>query len=134
MGSQEINKLVAKTVDRIINDVMIMTEKALKEDSMTRRASLITGAFESNQYRIGFTAQAELHRSFNYGMMLVAESAGMETVASKTNSDKPSQRCTEQAGKPIALNQPRVDLIKAIPAYHPHCQCTVDLTTSTEEV
>lgn len=134
LTKQELTSLVSKTLTRLVNDVLSMTEKALREDSMGDRASYITGAFESNKYRLVFTARTELHRAYNFGKVMVADAAKMENVTSKVNSENPNQRCRERAGKPIAVNQPIVDLARSIPAYHPNCQCTVDLVKSAEEV
>jgi len=134
IASREVAALVSKSIGRVIDDVLTVVTKAATEESVAKRASLITGAFESNQYRLAFITRTELHRAYNYGKILVAESAGLETVTSKTNSENPSQRCTDQAGKPIAVNQPKVDLLKQIPAYHTNCLCTVELAKPAEEV
>lgn len=134
IASREIASLISKSIGRVIDDVLTVVMKAEADQSAAKRASLITGAFESNQYRLALITQAELHRAFNYGKMLMAKEAGLESVTSKINSTNPSQKCKEQEGKAILLNQANADLLKQVPAYHPNCQCTIELVKPAEEV
>ncbi len=134
LALEEIMRLYQMRMNRLIEDVMELVEKAQEKSTMSETASAITGAFESNQYRLKFIMRTELHRAFNYGKILVANKAGLDAVYSKTNTDTPNQRCSEKDGQAIPLNQPIKDLMKQIPAYHPNCQCTVELNSSTEEV
>lgn len=134
IASREIASLVSKSIGRVIDDVLTVVMKAEADQSATKRASLITGAFESNQYRLALITQAELHRAFNYGKILMAKEAGLTSVTSKINSTNPSQKCREQEGKAILLNQPNADLLKQVPAFHPNCQCTIELVKPAEEV
>ena len=134
LAAKDISSLVASYVQRLLEDIQIVMKKAWKEESMGHRASMITGVFESNEYRLAFIARTELHRAFNYGKVLVAQAAQIEKVIPVVNTENPNHRCKERAGKPISINQPKADILKLIPAYHPNCQCTVTLTTPTEEV
>jgi cytochrome c-type biogenesis protein CcmH/NrfF len=124
-------KKVATTfTDKLANDMRDLILKAMDQEDSVEKISLVTGAFNSNTYRIDFISKTELYRTYNYGLALVAKAAKMEHV--EVFNDNPDcGSCVEKAGQGVDLSSD--SLLDAIPPHHPNCTCTIQLNTNSSE-
>lgn len=128
--AESIIEMSESYVDRLINDVGSLFEKAMQEDAVSEKVSKITGAFNSNEYRLSFIAKTELYRAYNYGRATAAKEARHETVGIRSNES--CKECLEKQSQPVVLTDE--SLLDKLPPHHPNCTCVVELNMQAEEV
>jgi hypothetical protein len=126
----KVKKIASSFTDRLANDMRDLILKAIENEDTVERISLITGAFNSNSYRIQFISKTELYRTYNYGLALVAKAAKLESVA-VYNDNPECLSCVEKAKDSVDLNSD--SLLDAIPPHHPNCTCTIQLNINSSE-
>lgn len=124
----EATRLVDKSkfyLNRLVDDMEKMIQKAMESEETP---ALINGAFNSNEFRLAFTAANELHRAYNYGRAVLAKGQGI-TEGKITVYEGDCATCSALSGKPISLNDP--NLLDAVPPHHPNCSCTIEFEKPT---
>jgi hypothetical protein len=124
-------KKVATTfTDRLANDMRDLILKAMDEQDSVEKLSAVTGAFNSNTYRVDFISKTELYRTYNYGLALVAKAVKLES-AEVFNPDPECGICVEKVGQAVDLTSD--SLLDTIPPHHPNCTCTIQLNKNSSE-
>lgn len=120
----EVKRITDKSktyVNRLMDDMERLIFKAM--DEQVDMASIINGAFNSNEFRLGFTSSTEMHRAYNYGRAVLAKSHGLEEAMSHVHEGD-CVTCKSHSGQPIKLNNP--SLLDAVPPHHPNCACIIE--------
>lgn len=126
----KLKKSGSKFTDRLANDMKSLIFKAMDQAEMIDKLAMISGAFDSNAYRVDFISNTELYKAYNYGMVLVAKAANLDKVMMTGAAE--CKQCQDLIKEPLSINSP--SLLDAIPPHHPNCTCTIDLNTPVEEV
>ena len=132
--TSEIERVVKtgnEVVDRWINEIVEKLPSLYEE----KNAEEIAKLFDSNTYRLRFFAQREVNRAYNYGAVLAAKSAGVESIDIVTTGDEEDCEQCKATGGTIELNKfSNEDLLRKIPPHHPHCRCSIQFNSPVEEV
>lgn len=125
---EQVSKNGERYVDRLVDDLLFLLERAYANEDLSERAAKSIGALNSNKYRLKFIAKSELYRAYNYGIAVAGKQAGLEQAQMI-----PHEGCEECLSKSGVVVLSDVDLLEAIPPHHANCECVVQLNKSTEE-
>lgn len=129
----ETDKVIRKSdayLERLMSDMSGLFDRAIRESSESDRIASIIGSFNSNEYRLSFIANTELYRAYNYGKVMAAKAAGLQSV-DVTGGDN-CDKCLENMRQSFVLTED--SLLDKVPPYHPNCTCIVTLNIPDEEV
>ena len=129
-SAESIVNMSQSYVNRLLDDMSTLFDKAGEESDMNERVAKLVGAFNSNEYRLSFIAKTELYRAYNYGIAIAAKQAGLETVG--VESHEGCDKCLEKQNQPVVLTDD--SLLDKLPPHHPNCTCIVKLNMPVEEV
>ena len=129
-SAESIVNMSQSYVNRLLDDMSTLFDKAGEESDMNERVAKLIGAFNSNEYRLSFIAKTELYRAYNYGIAIAAKQAGLKSVG--VESHEGCDKCLEKQNQPVVLTDD--SLLDKLPPHHPNCTCTVKLNMPVEEV
>ena len=118
-----------KHIDRLIDDMNSLIESATLSKNKVDSKSSVVGAFKSNEYRLSLIANTELYRAYNYGKVVVALEAKLDSVHVAAHHG-----CADCQSKSGTVLLQGMDTVDALPPHHPNCICIVQLNNTTEEV
>lgn len=133
MNIERVVRLGQQTIDRLFNDVTSQLSDVYKPENENEITSKIMGIFNSNAYRIGFFANREIMRAYNYGRVVSAKNAGMESVDVIYEGGN-CDICKPKSGTIQLADHPEEALLDMIPPHHPHCDCFVQFSIPAKGV
>lgn len=121
----EVKRVTDKSkfyINRLMDDMEKQILKASEKPE--EMGALINGAFNSNEFRLGFTSNTELFRAYNYGRAILAKSQGIQEAKVHAH-ESDCATCNAKSGEKINLNDP--SLLDAVPPHHPNCACIIEI-------
>jgi hypothetical protein len=120
-----INSENEKTIDRLMDRLSSMLSKSFKSVNNEDLMANVLGIFASLEYRLGFIANTESMKSYNYGYCVASKALDRMSVKINIHDNEEScQTCMEHKEQIVSLDK---DFYDMIPPWHPNCYCTVKM-------
>jgi len=118
----QLQSNAAEDLKRFFGDLQKLINKAISKEGKAEQKAMVSAAFSSVSYRLGFCGRTQLASAFNYGYTLMAKGLGRKELV--VVAENPCEKCKEMSKGVIKLNKKDI-LLRAIPPWHTNCMCQV---------